>query len=56
MAWPMRADDTGMSERTKQMRETAPTAEPIDTDYEEIETADGGVIIRFGGPELRVEP
>lgn len=25
---------------------------PIDTDYEEIETADGGVIIRFGGPEL----
>ena len=48
----MRADDTGMSERTKQMRETAPTAEPIDTDYEEIETADGGVIIRFGGPEL----
>jgi len=52
MAWPMRADDTGMSERTKQMRETAPTAEPIDTDYEEIETADGGVIIRFGGPEL----
>jgi hypothetical protein len=52
MAWPMRADDAGMSERTKQMRETAPAAEPIDTDYEEIETADGGVIIRFGGPEL----
>lgn len=27
-------------------------AKPIDTDFEEIETPDGGVIIRFGGPEL----
>lgn len=43
-----------MSERTKRVREqpAARSAEPIDTDYEEIETGDGGVIIRFGGPEL----
>lgn len=42
-----------MSERTKRVREQR-TAEPIDADYEEIETGDGGVIIRFGGPELLV--
>lgn len=26
--------------------------EPVDADFEEIETGDGGVIIRLGGPEL----
>jgi len=41
-----------MSERTKRIREQPKAAEPIDADYEEIETGDGGVIIRFGGPEL----
>lgn len=43
-----------MSLRTQKMREAKPVdrPEPIDTDFEEIETADGGVIIRFGGPEL----
>jgi hypothetical protein len=45
-----------MSERTKQMRAMPglPKSrnEPIDTDYEEIELEDGGVIIRLGGPEL----
>lgn len=45
-----------MSERTKQMRSMPglPKSrnEPIDTDYEEIELEDGGVIIRLGGPEL----
>src|SRR3989304_1945646 len=32
--------------------EGLPSPEPIDTDYQEIDTPDGGVIIRFGGPEL----
>ncbi len=42
------------SERTRLMRDTKPRREPepIDTDFEEIETDDGGVIVRFGGPEL----
>jgi hypothetical protein len=49
--------NTPPSERTKLMRAGRPTAapEPIDADYEEIETGDGGVIIRFGGPELLQE-
>jgi hypothetical protein len=67
MAWPNQSPDDdarpaegvgtltnmpNMSERTKRVREQPRPAEPIDTDYEEIETGDGGVIIRFGGPEL----
>jgi hypothetical protein len=47
--------NTPPSERTKRMREAKPALakpEPTDVDFEEIETPDGGVIIRFGGPEL----
>jgi hypothetical protein len=68
MNWPMyRADDDAApgegqgsftnspnlpSERTKAMTLRKP-AEPIDAEYDEvIETEDGGVIVRLGGPEL----
>jgi hypothetical protein len=43
---------TGLTEPAVMPRGMQPPNEPIDTDFQEIPTPDGGVIIRFGGPEL----